>query len=117
MTYDISEAFKHSDHVIAVHTKDESIWQSSSSGGVFTALAEWVIENDGIVYGAGYDDSMKVRHTAITNITDIKKLRGSKYVQSDMNGIYNNVKAQLNGGGNSFCSQGRHVRLQDLNAI
>lgn len=115
-TYGVTETLP--GDVIAGHAKDENIWQSSSSGGVFTILAEWVIENGGIVYGAGYDDSMKVRHIAVTDLAELKKLRGSKYVQSDVDGIYSGIKAQLNrGGGNSFCSQERLVRSKVSNAI
>ena len=81
--------------VYACWNKDESVRYNSSSGGVFTALAEAIIEDDGVAYGAAYDESMIVRHIAIDNKHDVKKLRGSKYVQSDIGRTYSDIKTKL----------------------
>ena len=54
----------------------------SSSGGIFSVIARHVLQQGGIVYGAAYDKSLTVQHISIDNISDLQKIRGSKYVQS-----------------------------------
>lgn len=120
LNYDTNPASRKPATAIAAHVKDTTVWLSSSSGGVFTAMAQWTIEKGGTVYGACYDGSMKVTHAAVTNMAGIEKLRGSKYVQSDMTGLYKRIGDQLNTGGGrkspSF-SRAHLVRWQGLNAI
>lgn len=70
--------------VYAAWHLDEDIRKSSSSGGVFTALAEHVLIQGGMVAGAAFDDSIVVRHIIIDKSSDIYLLRGSKYVQSEI---------------------------------
>lgn len=84
--------------VLALHNKDEQTWTSSSSGGVFSALAELTVNRGGIVYGAEYDDRFVVVHRGETSADGILKFRGSKYVQSDLTGIYREIRAHLRDG-------------------
>lgn len=81
--------------VLALKNKDEITRVNSSSGGFFTEIAKKVIEENGVVYGAIFDAHNKVVHNQITCIDDIKKLRGSKYVQSDIRDTYKSVKKYL----------------------
>lgn len=86
-------------NVYAAYNKNEDIRMKSSSGGVFTILAEYAIKKNGVVFGAGLSDDCKsVYHCMIENTEDISILRGSKYVQSDMCGTYKEVKNQLDSG-------------------
>ncbi len=78
--------------------KDTDTKMSSSSGGAFSALANWVINQGGAVYGAAFDDEFKLRHQRVDSIESVEKLRRSKYVQSDTNGIYQKVKDDLEAG-------------------
>jgi coenzyme F420-reducing hydrogenase beta subunit len=78
--------------------KDERKRLKSSSGGVFTALAELVLEQNGIVFGAGFDDHFNVCHQFIENKAQIEKLRSSKYVQSDMRDNFTIAKTLLDAG-------------------
>lgn len=55
----------------------------SSSGGIFYELAVKIIQEDGVVYGATFDDDYSLIHKRIDKIEEIKPLMGSKYVQSD----------------------------------
>lgn len=82
----------------AAWTENDSIREESSSGGVFTALAESIINQGGVVFGAIMDDNLKVRHVFATSMEEIALMRGSKYVQSDINGIYNKVRDFLKDG-------------------
>ena len=71
----------------------------SSSGGLFYTLAEYVIsEKHGWVFGAAFDDNLKLRHIGVNTIEGITPLRGSKYVQSDINATYERVKTLLGNG-------------------
>lgn len=75
---------------------DDEIRMVSSSGGMFTLLAENVLEQGGIVCGAVYtEDYMYVKHIVIDSKEDLKKLRGSKYVQSDTGDTFNQVNSAL----------------------
>lgn len=67
----------------------------SSSGGVFTLLAERIMSDGGVVFGAAFDESLKLRHVRINDMSMLGCLRGSKYVQSDMNGVYRQVEDEL----------------------
>lgn len=78
---------------------DDPIREKSSSGGVFTLLAEWMLDQGGIVCGAAYtEDHYAVEHIIVTNREELHRLRGSKYVQSTSGLIYREVKKHLDSG-------------------
>lgn len=70
------------ERVYAAINPNEEVRQKSSSGGFFTALAEYVLNNDGIVFGACFNNDWVVVHDYIDKIEDIERLRRSKYSQS-----------------------------------
>ncbi len=70
----------------------------SSSGGIFTLLAEYVIKKGGIVFGAAFNSVLEVVHTAVDNVENIAKLRGSKYIQSTIGDTYKECKMYLESG-------------------
>lgn len=77
----------------------DDIRYKSSSGGIFTILAESVLDLDGVIYGAAFSDDFKaVKHIEISSKKELYKLRGSKYVQSDISEIYNKVFSRLQEG-------------------
>lgn len=78
--------------------KDEKVRMQSSSGGVFTLLAEYIINKGGSVYGAAFDGDFEVEHIEIKDKKDIGKLRGSKYTQSKIGNTYSKVKQELEAG-------------------
>lgn len=71
---------------------------NSASGGIFTTIAKkFLNEKKGYVVGASMDnEGFEVKHIIIDNINDLYKLQNSKYVQSNMGNIYNEVKKNLN---------------------
>ncbi len=85
--------------VVGARAEDENLVKQSSSGGIFSVLAQYVINEGGVVYGASSDfeevGRIKVRHERVKNNNELAKLRGSKYVQSDLRGIYAKVKTDL----------------------
>lgn len=84
--------------VFAAKLKDTNTVLKSTSGGVFSALANAILDQNGIVYGSAYDADLTVRHIAVEKRNDLEKLRGSKYVQSNTEGVYKKIKEQLNNG-------------------
>lgn len=72
------------DKIFAAWNKDDAIRANSSSGGVFTALAESVIAQGGVVVGAAFNEKLQVEHVIADNSEALKRFRGSKYVQSHL---------------------------------
>lgn len=85
--------------IYAATNIDKKIRISSSSGGVFSALALFILEQGGVVFGAAFTDDFKhVRHIGITSSKDLAKLRTSKYVQSEIGNSYKVAKKYLDQG-------------------
>lgn len=72
--------------------------KESSSGGIFSVIANYVLENGGVVFGAQYTDDFKVEHVGVENKDKLNLLRKSKYVQSDINSTYKEVESNLKKG-------------------
>ena len=79
----------------SVVAKDINILTSSSSGGMFSIIARYVLSKNGIVFGAAFQDDFSLKHIYIDNEKDLKKLSGSKYFQSDIGNSYTVVKELL----------------------
>lgn len=84
--------------VLAARHKNSEILSQSQSGGAFSAMAEQVLNDGGLVYGAAFDESFMVRHIRVDSIEGLAALRGSKYVQSDLRGIYGQIIGDLRNG-------------------
>lgn len=71
--------------------------KNSQAGGTFAALAITLLESNenAVIYGAAYSEVYRVKHIKINNLKDISLLQGSKYIQSDMMGIYNEISNDL----------------------
>lgn len=82
----------------AAYNKNSDIKNESTSGGFFTALAEKIIERGGIVYGAAFDHDFNVIHCGAENKKDLAKFRSSKYVQSDLENIFREIKENIEKG-------------------
>lgn len=74
----------------AAYNKNPKIRSISSSGGIFYELAKYILSQQGVVYGATLK-SLKCKHIAITWASELPLLIGSKYIQSDLTGIYKNI--------------------------
>ncbi len=79
----------------AVHNKNEKELLNSSSGGMFSILANYVLENNGVVFGAAYNDNNEVEHIKVENKQELAKLRNSKYVQSNIKNTYKEAEKNL----------------------
>ena len=84
--------------VYAAKNKDEEIRRTSSSGGVFTALAEEIIRKGGVVFGACFNADWEVVHDYAETVEGLSRFRGSKYVQSRIEKTYRQVETFLKSG-------------------
>lgn len=81
--------------------KDDKVRMDSSSGGVFSAIAEDIINKGGVVYGATLmveNNIPNCKHIRCKNIEELARLRKSKYIESDLTDIYCEVKNDLKNG-------------------
>lgn len=82
----------------SVYSKNAEFYNKATSGGIFPEIAVWILKQAGRVYGASYIDGVHVAHIGISDISELSKLQGSKYIQSDMSGVYLSVKRDLDAG-------------------
>ena len=83
------------EHAFAAFTKDQTIRERSSSGGIFSELSMQIIGAGGAVYGAVYDDDFSVKHLRIDNADDLQRCCGAKYSQSRLDNTFEQVKRDL----------------------
>ncbi len=87
----------------ALKRRDEEKLMESQSGGAFAVLAEKILDEGGIVYGATLDETCKAVYTYVDSKEDLYKLKGSKYVQADLQDTYVQIKEQLKDRKVLFC--------------
>ena len=87
--------------VYAALNKDEDTRLRSSSGGVFSLLAESIINAGGVVFGAKFNDGWQVVISHAETMDDVKAFMGSKYVQASTETSYKDAEA--------FLKEGRQV--------
>lgn len=87
--------------VYASMNPDENVRQKSSSGGIFSMLAERTIRNGGVVFGAKFNENWEVVHDYTETVDGIKDFQGSKYVQSIIGDSFKKAK--------TFLTEGREV--------
>ena len=67
---------------------NEEIRMESSSGGIFTLIAEEILKENGIVFGVSFNENLELNHVEVQNKEDLKFLRGSKYLQSNIGNTF-----------------------------
>lgn len=82
----------------AARHKDMDEIMKSRSGAAFVAISDYILEQGGVVYGAGYKDHFRVAHKRAISKEERDEFRGSKYVQSDLTGVFCMVKQDLKDG-------------------
>lgn len=95
--YDKSQNLKEP-KIYAARHKDIHEIETSRSGAAFIAISDYVLDNGGIIYGVGYKDHFRVVHKRATTKEERNEFKGSKYVQSDLDGIFKQVKEDLKKG-------------------
>lgn len=84
--------------VYGARHKDMREVETSRSGAVFIAISDYILELGGVVYGAGYKECFCVCHKRAITKEERNEFKGSKYVQSDLTGIFRQVKQDLKNG-------------------
>lgn len=84
--------------VYAAILKDKDVLLQSSSGGAFSAIADYVIEKGGTVFGCAFNENFEAMHISVKSRQDLARFRGSKYVQSDTGNSFYQVKQELERG-------------------
>lgn len=85
--------------IFAARARNDDIVKCSSSGGVFSVLAEAVLRKDGVVFGAAWiAERQRVEHVEVESSEGLVRLRGSKYVQSVIGGAYRAARRHLDAG-------------------
>lgn len=84
--------------VYAVKHKSYEIRMQSTSGGFYSALSDSILDKSGSVFGVKFDDNFKVVHSKANDFYERNKYRGSKYVQSDLKDVFNDVQNELKQG-------------------
>lgn len=88
-------------HLFVIQSKDSKIRRESTAGGAFSEIAKYVIHQGGVVFGAAFDEKMRVTHQYVEDEAELRIFRGSKYVQSQPGEAFTQVK--------KFLEQGRMV--------
>lgn len=79
----------------AVKHKDLEVRKSSQSGGIFTAISDYILKNEGIVYGCVLTTEFKAVHVRVTETENRNLMRGSKYIQSELKNTFPEVHQDL----------------------
>ncbi len=79
----------------AAYSNNDELRMSSSSGGVFSELSEYVLKENGIVFGAAYDKDFNVHHICINKPEDLDLIRRAKYSESSLGDIFRAVRKNL----------------------
>ncbi len=81
-----------------LQNKDAKVLKESTSGGAFTPMAEKILSDGGVVYGVVMNKDYLVKHVRISDSKSLRLFRNSKYVQSNLSGIYKQVAEDLKAG-------------------
>ena len=80
-------------------SNDTALWKKSASGGMAAKIARYFCENEhGFVCGCVMDENQRVRHEIVTDEKLLNGFAGSKYVQSDLSGVFEDIKTKLHSG-------------------
>lgn len=80
------------EHIECFAAVDKKEYKTSSSGGIASSIAKYYLEKGGVVIGCALLEDNKVKHIVVDKTEDADKLKGSKYVKSDMSGVYREIK-------------------------
>lgn len=85
-------------YAFAARSNSSAIRMTSSSGGMFNVISNWIIKQGGIVAGAKFNETLQVKHVIVETQEDLKALQASKYVQSDLSDVFVKIKEKLEQG-------------------
>ena len=89
------EKIKEENQTYAVYSKVKEVLDNSTSGGIFTHISDIILDEGGVVFGHAYDETLKCICKIARTKEERNTFRGSKYVQSDMNSVYEEIKNEV----------------------
>lgn len=96
-----------------IQHSDEEIRRQSTSGGAFTAFAQVILSEGGVIYGVIMTEDNMVKHDYVEKVEDLAKFRNSKYVQSQIGSTYTDIKKRLISG-ELVCFSGTPCQIAGL---
>ncbi len=88
--------YKETKRVYIAKHKNVYVHKDSQSGGAFTAISDYILSQEGVVYGAIFNNEFEVVHSRSTQSETRDKMRGSKYIQSNIDTVYKEIENDLN---------------------
>lgn len=85
-------------YAFAAKNKNDIERKRSTSGGIFSLLAGYVLNMNGVVFGAAYDNNFSVNHISIITGSSLPALQGAKYTQSTIGSVYVEIEKSLKSG-------------------
>ena len=82
----------------AVRHKDLREVETSRSGAAFIALSDWILDKGGAIYGAGYGEHFSIKHKRAVDVCSRNEFKGSKYAQSNVSIVFEDVERRLKDG-------------------
>ena len=89
---------KEENQTYAAYSKSKEVLDNSTSGGIFTHISDLILDDGGVVFGHAYDENLKCICKIARTKEERNNFRGSKYVQSDMNSVYEEIKNEVKTG-------------------
>lgn len=81
--------------IYAARTKNEEVREKSTSGGMFSEISNYILNKDGVIFGTVMDENFKVKYIKVKDKKGRDLLRGAKYVQSDLENTFTEIKKEL----------------------
>lgn len=97
-----------------IQHKNETVRKESTAGGAFSAIGSYILQQNGVVFGAAYDKEFQVHHTYVETEPELSIFRNSKYVQSKMGNSFKIAKHFLDEG-RLVCFSGTPCQIEGLN--
>lgn len=96
-----------------VQNKDAKVLHESTAGGAFTAIAKYVLNKGGVVFGVELSEDLVAHHVCVEKEAELSRFRNSKYIQSCVGDTYQQVKYFLNQG-RCVCFSGTPCQIEGL---
>lgn len=90
--------FRYPQKAYAAWAKDDDDYKSSTSGGAASVFTHYILKNGGVVYGCVCRPGIRIEHVRVERMEDADKLKGSKYVQSNIVGVLPEIRNDVNSG-------------------
>lgn len=92
------DKIKEENQTYAAYSKSKEVLNNSTSGGVFTHISDYILDEGGVIFGHAYYEELKCICKIARTKDERNAFRGSKYVQSDMNSVYEEIKNEVKTG-------------------